>query len=612
MRKNILFVAMALTLAACSGFLDQGPLTSPSSDTYLSSESQLFSYVNGLYSALPSLSQYGAGVRAVEKNSDNILSEKYDPRINGELTSFDGYADWSSAYQNLRDVNYFLEFCQIPQSRQTENIRSLIGEVYFLRAWWHFTLLRKFGNIPLMDGFWDSDATLEGLQIPAAKRKDAAVFILSDLDKAISLLHTRDVYSGLRISREAALILAMNVSLYEGSWERYHSADVFAAEDADPDFFYGKVLVYGDELFRTMPPDKGLNTVENDPFGALDGGEAFAHLFNQKDYSAVPEAVFWKKYDVSKGVQHSLTGLLGSGSVDNEAAAGLTKSLVDSYLNEDGTPINPSDARFKDFNATFTGRDRRLTETVMSTGHKFRSTSITRPMKVAEYIFDDTSDEALRHNASINPPRFNGDGSSRNITGYHTALGVDTTYVNSSFWDTGLVIIRYPEALLAYAEAAEELGRCTEEVLSKTIRLLRERAGVAWKSPSADPYFTDYGYPLTPNMQEIRRERRTELALQGFRQDDILRWRGHKVISGQRGRGAYMGKDGILYKSYNINEPTVVEALEMLNVDAEGWLDPLEDKLPSGYGFRPDRDYLMPIPPDDLTLDTELEQYPGW
>ena len=237
---------------------------------------------------------------------------------------------------------------------------------------------------------------------------------------------------------------------------------------------------------------------------------------------------------------------------------------------------------------------------------------MTMPMKVAEYIYYDTSVEASRHNASLNPPRFGGDGSSRNITGYHTALGVDTTYVNASFWDTGLVIIRYAEALLAYAEAAEELGRCTDEVLGKTIKPLRERAGVAWKTPEYDPHFTDYGYPLTPNMQEIRRERRTELALQGFRLDDILRWRGHKVIVGQRGRGAYIGKDGVLYKSFNRNDAAVVEALASLHSDAQGWTDPLHEKLPDGYCFRPGRDYLLPIPPEEITLDVKLEQNPGW
>ena len=594
--------AAVAVLAGCSGFLDQLPLTSPSSDGFLSSESQVLSYVNGLYTALPSLSQYGSGVRAVEKNSDNIISEKYDLRINGELTAFGGETEWSAAYRNLRDVNFFFHHYQVPQAAESDDLKSLYAEVYFLRAWWHFTLLKKFGSVPVMDGFWDGNATVEGLQIPSTPRKKVALFILEDLDKAISGLHGRSRYSGLRINREAALVMAMNVALYEGSWERYHAGGAFAAEDADPELFFRKVLEYGDDLFEEMPVSEGLNTVANDPFGAIDGGEAYAHLFNQKDLSSVPEALFWKKYDMSQGVQHSLTVLLGAGVVDNEAAAGISKSLVDSYLYADGSFIDPSDARFKDFNETFDGRDLRLRETVMSTGHKFRSTSISRPMNVAEYTPD----------GNVNPPRFNGDGNTRNLTGYHTALGVDTTYVSSSFWDTGLVIIRYPEALLAYAEAAEELGVCTDDVLDFTIRPLRERAGTVWKTPENDPAFPDYGYRISPEMQEIRRERRCELALQGFRLDDIMRWRGHKVLTGQRGRGAYLGKDGILYKSFNMDDPLVREAVEMIPVDEGGWIDPLRDKLPSGYGFIPERDYLMPVPPEDVRLNKYVEQNPGW
>ena len=600
--KSMIISAAALVIAGCSGFLNQLPLDSPSSDTFLSSESQVLSYVNGLYAALPSLGQYGCGVRSVEKNSDNIISEKYDPRINGELTAFGGESDWSAAYQNLRDINFFFHYYQVPQEAENDDLRSLCAEVHFLRAWWHFTLLKKFGNVPVMDGFWDGNATLEGLQIPATPRKDVALFILEDLEKAADGLHGRNRHSGLRICREAALAMAMNVALYEGSWEKYHAAGIFAAEDADPGLFFRKVLEYGDALFEIMPVSEGLNTVANDPFGALDGGDAYAHLFNQKDLSAVPEALFWKKYDLSQGLQHSLTVLLGAGVVDNEAAAGISKSLVDSYLYADGSFIDPDDRAFKDFNETFNGRDLRLRETVMSTGRKFRSSTISRPMKVDVYD----------PQGNVNPPRLGGDGNTRNLTGYHTALGVDTTYVSSSFWDTGLVIIRYPEALLAYAEAAEELGVCTDEILNITIRPLRERAGTAWKVPEKDPAFPDHGYPLSPNMQEIRRERRCELALQGFRLDDILRWKGHRLLEGQRGRGAYLGEDGILYRSFNMDDPQVRETIGMIPVDEEGWIDPLRDKLPSGYGFVPDRDYLMPVPPEDVNLNKELDQNPGW
>lgn len=613
MKKTIFMMLMAAGMLAtsCSDFLDRMPLTEPNNETYLSTENQVRSYINGMYIALPSNTQYGIGVRGEDKNSDNILAEKYDLRLNGEYTAFSGATEWSTGYQNLRDINYFFNYYMIDEANENDNIRSLKGEAYFIRAYWHFYLLKRFGNIPIMDAFWDGNATVEGLQIEQKPRNEVAKFILKDLENAKNLLYSRSEYGGLRINKEAAMVLAMNVALYEGSWEKYHANDDFKSETNESKYFFEQVMTWGDELFKAGIE---LNTKETDPFGAKSGADAYANLFNKQDYTNVPEILFWRKYSVAEGVYHSVTTLLASGAVDSDGAAGISQSLVDNYLNADGTIINPKDAKFKDFNKTFENRDPRLYETVMSTGHKFRSATITRPMCVKEYKQGET-DEIKKYNAEILPPYLNGDGNGRNLTGYHTALGVDTTYTNSSFWDTGLPVIRYSEALLAYAEAAEELGRCNDEVLDKTIRALRERAGVTYKKPSEigkDPNFSDFGYEISVNLQEIRRERRSELALQGFRFDDLMRWGAHKLIVNQRGRGAYLGEDGVLYKSFNTSKQETVDALKRVLVDNEKWMDPLQALLPNGYQFNPKRDYLLPISPDELALNKKLKQNPGW
>lgn len=613
MKKTIFMMLMAAGMLAtsCSDFLDRMPLTEPNNETYLSTENQVRSYINGMYIALPSNTQYGIGVRGEDKNSDNILAEKYDLRLNGEYTAFSGATEWSTGYQNLRDINYFFNYYMIDEANENDNIRSLKGEAHFIRAYWHFYLLKRFGNIPIMDEFWDGNATVEGLQIEQKPRNEVAKFILKDLEDAKNLLYSRSEYGGLRINKEAAMVLAMNVALYEGSWEKYHANDDFKSETNESKYFFEQVMTWGDELFKAGIE---LNTKETDPFGAKSGADAYANLFNKQDYTNVPEVLFWRKYSVAEGVYHSVTTLLAAGVVDSDGAAGLSQSLVDNYLNADGTIINPKDEKFKDFNKTFENRDPRLYETVMSTGHKFRSATVTRPMCVKEYKQGET-DEIKKDNAEILPPYLNGDGNGRNLTGYHTALGVDTTYTNSSFWDTGLPIIRYSEALLAYAEAAEELEKCNDEVLEKTIKVLRERAGVTYKKPSEigkDPNFSDFGYEISVNLQEIRRERRSELALQGFRFDDLMRWGAHKLIVNQRGRGAYLGEDGVLYKSFNTSQQETVDALKRVLVDNEKWMDPLQALLPNGYQFNPKRDYLLPISPDELALNKKLKQNPGW
>lgn len=600
MKRLCLYIAImsgiGFMTTSCADFLDREPITVPSNENFLDGEIQLRSYVNSLYTALPSLKQFGMGVRGEEKNSDNILSENYDKRLNGENTLFSSTELWETGYKNLRDVNYFFKYNLVSPEKETDEEASLRGEVLFLRAYWHFDLLKKFGDIPVMDGFWDEKATIEGLQIAPKDRAEVAKFILQDLEDATKLLFPRSKYQGLRISKEAAMMLAMQVSLYEGTWEKYHKDDAFAAESNQSEYFLAECMRWGDLLF-----EQGL-TLETR--NEKNPGDAFGSLFNKSDYTNVPEAVFWKKYSIADGVFHALMSLLGGGVVDEQYPAGVAGELVNTYLKVDGTFIDPTDRNYTDFNYTFKDRDPRLTETVMSSGYQFKAWETgSRPLNVKARTGNPEDDK------NIVSPALHGTGGSKNVTGYHIRLGIDSTYVEGNS-ETGLIYFRYAEALLNYAEAAAELNKCTDEVLNKTLKPLRERAGVKYVKPTQiDPNFTDYGYRLSPELQEIRRERRVELALQGYRLDDLMRWAAHSVLVGKRGRGAYLGHDGVLYKSYSEDQ---LSKINLVLVDGSGWMDPLQELLPLGYQFKPDRDYLLPVPPSELELNKLMTQNPGW
>lgn len=541
---------------------------------------------------LPSFSKFGLGVRSEEKNSDNIIAEKYDARLHGQNNQFSGASDWQTGYQNLRKVNYFFHNYKVPEAQENEDVLSLKGEAYFLRAYWHFDLLKKFGSIPVMDAFWDENATIAGLQIPAKTRNEVARFILSDLVEAKNLLHSRGKYSGIRINKEAAMVLAMNVALYEGTWEKYHSSDDFASSTNESNYFLGEVINWGNELFGC-----GIDLYKT----GQNPGDAFAALFNSKDLSGMGEVLLWRKYSSDEGVFHDVNGNLKAGVVDSEGAAGITQSLVDNYLNADGTFIDPTNEKFKDFKETFEGRDPRLIQTVMNEGAKFASATTATPMHLEEY-----TDEKKN---TISPPKLAGDGNTRSLTGYHIRLGIDTTFVSGN-GETALPIIRYAEGLLAYAEAATELEMWSDDIANKTLKALRERAGVKYLAPAKDANFTDFGYTLTPVLQEIRRERRSELALQGFRLDDLMRWKADKLIVGKRGKGAYVGDESILFKSYSPDNQKRIR--ERLTLDDNKWADPMAGTLPSGYQFHADRDYLLPIPPSELELNKKLKQNPKW
>lgn len=587
------FVAASiLPFSSCSDFLDREPITKPEAGNFLTGAIQVENYINGLYMTLPSFSKFGLGVRSEEKNSDNIIAEKYDARLHGQNNQFSGASDWQTGYQNLRKVNYFFHNYKVPEAQENEDVLSLKGEAYFLRAYWHFDLLRKFGSIPVMDAFWDENATIAGLQIPAKTRNEVARFILSDLVEAKNLLHSRGKYSGIRINKEAAMVLAMNVALYEGTWEKYHSSDDFASSTNESNYFLGEVINWGNELFGC-----GIDLYKT----GQNPGDAFAALFNSKDLSGMGEVLLWRKYSSDEGVFHDVNGNLKAGVVDSEGAAGITQSLVDNYLNADGTFIDPTNEKFKDFKETFEGRDPRLIQTVMNEGAKFASATTATPMHLEEY-----TDEKKN---TISPPKLAGDGNTRSLTGYHIRLGIDTTFVSGN-GETALPIIRYAEGLLAYAEAAAELEMWSDDIANKTLKALRERAGVKYLAPAKDANFTDFGYVLTPVLQEIRRERRSELALQGFRLDDLMRWKADKLIVGKRGKGAYVGDESILFKSYSPDNQKRIR--ERLTLDDNKWADPMAGTLPSGYQFHADRDYLLPIPPSELELNKKLKQNPKW
>lgn len=587
------FVAASiLPFSSCSDFLDREPITKPEAGNFLTGAIQVENYINGLYMTLPSFSKFGLGVRSEEKNSDNIIAEKYDARLHGQNNQFSGASDWQTGYQNLRKVNYFFHNYKVPEAQENEDVLSLKGEAYFLRAYWHFDLLKKFGSIPVMDAFWDENATIAGLQIPATTRNEVARFILSDLVEAKNLLHSRGKYSGIRINKEAAMVLAMNVALYEGTWEKYHSSDDFASSTNESNYFLGEVINWGNELFGC-----GIDLYKT----GQNPGDAFAALFNSKDLSGMGEVLLWRKYSSDEGVFHDVNGNLKAGVVDSEGAAGITQSLVDNYLNADGTFIDPTNEKFKDFKETFEGRDPRLIQTVMNEGAKFASATTATPMHLEEY-----TDEKKN---TISPPKLAGDGNTRSLTGYHIRLGIDTTFVSGN-GETALPIIRYAEGLLAYAEAAAELEMWSDDIANKTLKALRERAGVKYLAPAKDANFTDFGYALTPVLQEIRRERRSELALQGFRLDDLMRWKADKLIVGKRGKGAYVGDESILFKSYSPDNQKRIR--ERLTLDDNKWADPMAGTLPSGYQFHADRDYLLPIPPSELELNKKLKQNPKW
>lgn len=85
-------------------------------------------------------------------------------------------------------------------------------------------------------------------------------------------------------------------------------------------------------------------------------------------------------------------------------------------------------------------------------------------------------------------------------------------------------MFRYAEVLLNYAEAKAEQGECTQEVLNKTINVLRDRVNMPHLTENPEMDYKYAGYGLSSLLIEIRRERRVELSFEYLRYQDTMRW----------------------------------------------------------------------------------------
>ena len=221
------------------------------------------------------------------------------------------------------------------------------------------------------------------------------------------------------------------------------------------------------------------------------------------------------------------------------------------------------------------------------------------------------------------------------VTGFQTAkfvmadnnLAFDK--LDKSYND--LPIFRYGEVLLNYAEAKAELGLLDQTAIDKSINLLRDRAGMPHltEGVTADPYLQRdefYSDVTDPLILEVRRERAVELAQEGFRYQDLMRWN-HGEHLARTYYGIYFpgpGKydiDGDGKVDYNIykkgeggEDKSITKNWEIgkdvfLSEGDKGLLEPVHNIL---FSFDPVRDYLYPVPINERTLNPNLTQNPGW
>lgn len=573
--KNILklfTLGIVISMSSCEDFLDRTPLDEINSADFYKTPADLRIATNDFYQNLPGWAGVSVGFNTLpDTGTDMVIGENAPGRLSGTNYEVPGTASASNwgRWDEIRETNWVLERSTQATANtdleQTE-INHYIGETYFFRAYHYFDLLVSYGDLPILDRYFDNND--EELLFKARDpRNEVANFIISDLDTAISLLQSigNTPGSGPRVSIEAAQLLKARVALFEGTWEKYHNGTDFGVSGSDGSAFLQIAADAAEDLI-----DSGTFSLHND----------YSSLFTQIGVSGNTEAILWRDYDdFTLGISNALQT-----AWPNRCA--YTRAAIRNYLCIDGNPTSVSTLFVgdQDLSTIETNRDPRLAASIMVPG---------------DLIVKNTDDSEV---AWANP-----DFSTANAgnTGYESQkyrdVNIDANISNFTR-STSRIFMRYAEALLIFAEAKAELGTISQGDLDKSINLLRGRVSMPnmTLNPVEDPEKVDYGYTLSNLLYEIRRERSVELLAEGFRAADLYRWRAHELFKGNQPRGAFYN-DGIVNTEL---------APENADLDTDGYILPFDDI--GNYNFDELRAYLLPIPLDELTLNPNLEQNPNW
>lgn len=490
-KKNIKYILFCLGLTVLCSCNDMDPIpTDKYGDvTFWQSKDNAETMVNMAYSQMYSADKMWDD----EALSDNIFEGRSNTaqRIirNGIADpSLGKFADeWKWVFEGIKTCHVFLENVDKVPNMDAALKEKRIAEIRFIRAYLYFRLVNFYGDVP----FFTKDITLaESRTIARTSKSTVLSFIHTELDEIMEILPNRDALAPAdrgRITNGAACAFQARAYLYESNWE--------------------KTITYCEKLIN-----------EQSKYGTYSLFPNYADLFTAKneynqevilDCGYVPSLRTWAKYYDAAPIS--------TGARLNAYAP--VQSLVDNYLTATGLEIG-KDASYNE-NNPYVNRDPRLAATVVfHLGEWPHADGTTATIYIKPGTGSTTIEKMdLYVSASSNST----------ATGYYIKKYNDVTATTT--FDSGLNIImfRYADVLLMYAEAKFEQGQLNSTIWDLTIKPIRERAG--FTNPSA------LNYPSTLSETEmrkvIRNERRSELALEGLRYYDIVRWKaGTEYLNG--------------------------------------------------------------------------------
>lgn len=595
MKKYILSLACVGLLGmvtSCDSNLDVTPKNTQDIEQYFKNESQLELFSNNFYSAVVNTTPYSA--QDDHKLNKSLSSELLNGYFRTVPASGGGWT-WTT----LRKINTLIEYA--PRCEDQAAAKKFTALARFFRAYFYFERVKRFGDVPWIDHQLFSDDA----QLYAARdsRELVMTHMIEDIDFAIENLpdnsEEKNVY---RATKGAALALKSRFCLFEGTFRKYHGISLEGHDwryyleqcvDASEKLMSGNYGKYA--LYNTGKPDTD-----------------YRDLFTQWNASDTKgEYILAVGYSVESTLSHSANDYMISQVKGNPSA---TRKFVASFLMKDGSRFtDKSGWQTMEFKDEMKDRDPRLAQCIRGLNYK----------RIG-------GNDVLAPDLDVSQ------------TGYQPIKFVTTQMLGNNDCDrpegskNDMPVFRYAEVLLNYAEAKAELGTLTSGDLAKSVNLIRKRAGMPDMTTgnSTDPFLTsaDYGYfnCTDGDVLEIRRERAIELFMEGLRYYDLIRWKCGKCID-QPIYGIYVsgpcqldmtgdGKANVAFYAEGTTKPSGLPSgciAKEINKDIF-----LSDKS-HGYicnhminndiqGFDEDRDYYYPIPLNEISLNPNLVQNPGW
>lgn len=595
----MLGLAGLLCTACNDSFLDRFPEDAVSEKNFFKTVSDLETYTNSLYN-------WGASTS--DGVCDNIITSEASgvfDRMNG-LIRIEEVGTWS--WSSLRNINFFLARTN-QASGDEARINHFIGLGRLYRAKDYYSRVQRWSDVP----WYDHDLQTtdeENLYKSQDPRSFVVEKILEDLQFAVD--NMQDESGKTKIGKAVALAEQARIALNEGTFRKYHPE--LKLNDYDT---FLQLAVKATEAIMTNY-DYKISTEMN---GAM---PPYRALFSSLSLSTNPEIILMADYDKSIGRKYHIGTLMNYNS-------SLSRDLMEDYLvkiDENTAVPFTSIPGYETMTVkeVYENRDPRMAETFMPMGW--------------------TKDGDLK------PTR-----QKMEMGGYpQIKFCMDTP---KDMWGWGeayndLPIIRYATILLINAEAKAELGILTQSDVDNTINQLRRRVHMpdaqlsdwlAYPDPVQMNRYKNIKSSQAAAVAEIRRERRIELACEGVRYNDLMRWGCGKLLEKVQ-QGAYIpgygyydtNGDGIEDVGFFANKADANAAKAALSDEAKGNVSDITfedsdlgksillsegdhgyimrkiqvDYANAGWEWKEPRYYYDPIADDDIEYNPNLYQNPFW